>query len=1426
MKKLLLILLLLLAIIYSSFAQSKGYKNPAANYAAFLGYDYKIETDANGGQRGIVIFPDGSKADEWDFYKGKAGQDFSYPVINGYDIETVVEKIGSYTKEYAVCVIRDDKGEETKIPLLEFMEQNGDKLINEVERGERDFIENLKTNPNLKDTKELPYAFDWRDKDGHSYIHGVQNQGACGSCYTFGACATAEGVYNNAMGLYDANCADFSEAYIAWCLGEVYSGFYGCDGANYDYDELQAFVDTGAVDESYFPYSDTPDPQDCPVESGTWPKIQFANWYRAACLDSTAIKNAIYNYGVVDAAVDVTTDFQNYSDGIFSDASTTCPDDEYTTTNHAISLVGWGHDPTEGLYWILRNSYGSTWGESGYMRIQWESARVACAVSYMEYTSPSVITHAATNITKDAARLNGSVNPEGVATNYYFEYGLTDSYGTSTTPVSAGSGTDPVSVYEDITGLGANTLYHYRVVATNSAKEIIYGNDKTFTTLCNDITTFPYFVGFEEATGNDFTNCWETKSNNTLNGSGLTSTSSAGGDNTWFNNIPSSFGGSGATYIHTGGGSAAIGYSAGQTGDSHNWLISPDISLISSSELTFWVWYKNNDSEGWYTNFYVQIYTVSNGWENLLLWEGSSESQNNEFVSEVVIDISAYDEQTVKIAFVFKFNNGYQMAIDDFEITGSVTSPPVTDFSGTPLTIPAGSTVDFTDLSTNIPTSWSWTFAGGTPGTSSVKNPTGIAYNLPGTYNVSLEATNGIGNDTETKTNYITATNPVIGFMAATTNTTESTSAGSGCREYTDITVTVKVTGKPDVDETVTVSVSSSTAKDPADYEITTSMPITCSAGSDANKTVTFRIYDDAAIENAETIDLSMTLGGASNAVLGTQTTHTITINDDDVAPTTGSFVTVWTENWESASAGDFSAANWSTDQKANGARNNWYLSSSSCASGLLSGMTAFIVYYNPVACGYTNEGTPAIIYRQVDASSYSDLRVSFDWLCNGNPGIDYGDLVYSTDGGSTWNDVDVATEYSGQSSSQSTTVSLTSLAGTVFDLGWAFYDDGAGTVNNPPFSVDNINVEGLVSTPIATTLSSTSSEYLGPNSTVCYYNASNDLMAKIENASDHDYGCTTVSIDRAGTGAVELFYDGTTYPDSMIIEKCFLVAPTTNNTSGIYTITFYYSSDEINGWISATSNILDDLTLTKTGGSISNITPDTQDGNGNTNYLATSVQRGTFGSSYYVQGTFGSGFSGFGSGKIEFIPKGAGPLPVELISFSCKYHNYNVILKWTTASEFNNDYFTIERSKDAIEFEIIEIIKGAGNSNNILNYETSDINPFFGTSYYRLKQTDYNGKYSISNIVSINTDINKFTDKSYNYFVNNQFLIINLNDNYYNMILEITDITGRRISSKNIQQVINSKNLKLDISNFKPGFYNFILFNNTKKISGKFIVR
>ncbi len=111
---------------------------------------------------------------------------------------------------------------------------------------------------------------------------------------------------------------------------------------------------------------------------------------------------------------------------------------------------------------------------------------------------PTVSTGSATSVQPAQATLNGTMNPNGVDTHYYFQYGTTTSYGSATSPVDAGSGTSSVPASVTVTGLNPDVTYHYRLVASRSGETPIYGGDQTLATLMAPLPVVVHEAGHNE----------------------------------------------------------------------------------------------------------------------------------------------------------------------------------------------------------------------------------------------------------------------------------------------------------------------------------------------------------------------------------------------------------------------------------------------------------------------------------------------------------------------------------------------------------------------------------------------------------------------------------------------------------------------------------------------------------------------------------------------------------------------------------------------------------------------------------------------------------------------------------------------------------------------------------------------------------------
>jgi len=153
----------------------------------------------------------------------------------------------------------------------------------------------------------------------------------------------------------------------------------------------------------------------------------------------------------------------------------------------------------------------------------------------------------------------------------------------------------------------------------------------------------------------------------------------------------------------------------------------------------------------------------------------------------------------------------------------------------------------------------------------------------------------------------------------------------------------------------------------------------------------------------------------------------------------------------------------------------------------------------------------------------------------------------------------------------------------------------------------------------------------------------------------------------------------------------------------------------------------------------------------------------------------------------------GRNPLPIELINFNSTIITTGIALNWQTATETNNDFFTIEKSVDGIRYETVKTIDGAGNSSSVLSYSTIDSKPTEGIAYYRLKQTDFDGKYAHSSVIAV--EYKKTFSANDISIYPNPCSICNINvansaaNDIENMMIEIYDVTGKKVFSETIDK-------------------------------------
>ncbi len=225
---------------------------------------------------------------------------------------------------------------------------------------------------------------------------------------------------------------------------------------------------------------------------------------------------------------------------------------------------------------------------------------------------------------------------------------------------------------------------------------------------------------------------------------------------------------------------------------------------------------------------------------------------------------------------------------------------------------------------------------------------------------------------------------------------------------------------------------------------------------------------------------------------------------------------------------------------------------------------------------------------------------------------------------------------------------------------------------------------------------------------------------------------------------------------------------------------------------------------------------------------LTTASDAINVGNNAFIPGSIADDFSGNPRMVQSIVDMGAFELqtilPVELLSFSAKAAETQVRLSWTTASEKNNDRFEIERSADGRTFDYLTTIKGSGTTTLARHYQSSDKNPINGINYYRLKQIDFDGTATFSEIVSVEMKSEKIE-----LFPNPVAgtLYLRMSDfTTRDVQFQITDLTGRTMLSG--ETAINDGIVTIPLSevgSFPLGTYMVRVFSATQALaSAKFI--
>jgi hypothetical protein len=349
-------------------------------------------------------------------------------------------------------------------------------------------------------------------------------------------------------------------------------------------------------------------------------------------------------------------------------------------------------------------------------------------------------------------------------------------------------------------------------------------------------------------------------------------------------------------------------------------------------------------------------------------------------------------------------------------------------------------------------------------------------------------------------------------------------------------------------------------------------------------------------------------------------------------------------------------------------------------------------------------------------------------------------------------------------------------------------------------------------------------------NGWVHFYHSSGRLIGSI-NSQGQNLGAVTVTSYVDPTNAL---VPACTNPNPMystsVMQRHWVITPTNQPTSAVL-VRFPYSDAEFSGLTSVASTNANpnddlltpaDLGMTKySNGTAANVNADPTDNCG--------VGTATF---HTQLGTgLATSYSGVTANYVDFSIPGfsefwlhgsstASPLPVELVNFQANCAGEGKVeVTWATASEHNSANFTVEKSRDGINWTVLSSVAGAGNSTQMINYSVMDNNAASGVNYYRLTQTDFDGASETFNIASANCGDNSplTTVKVYPNPSTGDFYIDFTSEEITGAsVITITDARGMAVYKQDVTITKGSNVFHIENMEVAPGMYYIQVSNGT----------